>query len=124
VEADARQLAARQPFTSSTDEIREHCIQPIAELDDPRHRFAVSPTAHCGNLDGGDGFDELASRDGVGASLIRAGGSPRSFGEIEASPFRSAFGFIAKLHVGDASIEHRSKELERNAIGYQPVMWK
>ncbi len=91
----AEQSTARDPESrgrepSSPNESGEQCDDPVAEDDAAVSGVERRVPSVSGDLDGGDGLDDLAACDGEDASLVGARDSAGALGAVEASALGGA----------------------------------
>ncbi len=101
---------------------REHRVQRVPMLEHARQCFARSRAGLHRDFDGANHFDSFATGDTERASLIATRNAPRGFGNVPTSALRSTKRLIPRIPIRDSGITHRAKQLQRNAVGLQPMM--
>jgi hypothetical protein len=78
------------------DEAREECDEAVTEQDAPLRVLGRRVTGVRRDLDGGDGFDGFAARDGEDPRLVRARCAAGALGAVEACSFGGSDGLAQK----------------------------
>src|SRR5690606_5290079 len=75
-----------------------------------------------GDLEGGEGLEGLAARDGEGAALVGSGDATCSLGDVAADGFCGAQARVPELGVADACGLEGDEQLDGDVEGGEPMM--